>query len=787
MKISRREVMEKMGAFALAARLPSLAGAGAQDAVAGQTESALAGTDAFTLQGDIAAQMVAGIHMDLQKRIDASVVARQALWQRDFSDRAAYEMSAAANRKRFGQRIGLIDARVADTAPVLETRLGASQLAGSGDGYKIYNVRWPVLEGVEAEGLLLEPDGPPAAQVVALPDADWEPEALAGLRTGVPAGAQFARRLAENGCRVLVPALISRDDAWSGNDQLGIQTNLTHREFIYRMAYEMGRHIIGYEVQKVLAAVDWFRANGTSARIGVMGYGEGGLLALYSAACDPRIDAVCVSGYFASRQRLWQEPLYRNVWGLLEEFGDAELAGLVAPRTLVVEAARGPEIAGPPKAGPGRRDSAASGSLTSPSVVDVRAEAERARQIYEQLHARERLVVIEPDEGRGDPGSEQALRAFLGGMWVRVAENNRGSLPTDARSGFDPAVRARRQFDQLVNFTQQAIRESERVRERFWADAERSSLDVWMHTTERYRRSLWEDVLGKLPEPAETQPAQSRINATETRWTEYEIFLPLWEQVFAYGVLLLPHGMRADERRPVVVCQHGLEETPQDLIRAGADTEGMTHNLAAQLVSEGFVVFCPQTPTRGDDAFRKLQRMANPLRYSLHSYIVSQHQRVLEWLAAQPFADPKRIALYGFSYGGKTVMRVMPLLDGYAACICDGDFNEWIGKVTRNDAPFTYLFTPEYEVNEFNLGNTFDHSDMANLMTPRPFLVERGHDDGVSYDSWVAYEFAKVRRHYDLLGLEGAAQIEFFNGPHQIHAGGTAEFLRRRLNWSARS
>ena len=35
-------------------------------------------------------------------------------------------------------------------------------------------------------------------------------------------------------------------------------TNQPHREFIYRMAYEMGRHIIGYEVQKVLAAVDWF-------------------------------------------------------------------------------------------------------------------------------------------------------------------------------------------------------------------------------------------------------------------------------------------------------------------------------------------------------------------------------------------------------------------------------------------------------------------------------------------------------------------------------------------------
>src|SRR5260370_37700866 len=118
------------------------------------------------------------------------------------------------------------------------------------------------------------------------------------------------------------------------------------------MSLGVGRHIIGYEVQKVLAAVEWFtQENSThTAPIGVDGYGEGGLVALYSAALDPRIQAVAVSGYFQSRQELWKEPVYRDVWGLLREFGDAELASLVAPRALVVEASRGPEIEGPPPA-----------------------------------------------------------------------------------------------------------------------------------------------------------------------------------------------------------------------------------------------------------------------------------------------------------------------------------------------------------------------------------------------------------------------------------------------------
>ena len=103
--------------------------------------------------------------------------------------------------------------------------------------------------------------------------------------------AQFARRLAENGFRVVVPALVDRSDRWSGNADVA-WTNQPHREWIYRQAYHMGRHIIGYEVQKVLAVVDWFKQRaGAKGKIGVAGYGEGGLLAFYAAAVDPRIDA----------------------------------------------------------------------------------------------------------------------------------------------------------------------------------------------------------------------------------------------------------------------------------------------------------------------------------------------------------------------------------------------------------------------------------------------------------------------------------------------------------------
>src|SRR5262249_54040390 len=170
----------------------------------------------------------------------------------------------------------------------------------------------------------------------------------------------------------LVPVLIDRRDTWSGNPSIRF-TNQPHREYIFRMAYEMGRHVIGYEVQKVLAAVDYFERLQPVAPIGVAGYGEGGLIAMYAAASDTRIESTLVSGYFRNRQNVWQEPIYREVWRLLDEFGDAEITRLIAPRGLVVEASRHPEIAGPPPEREGRRGGAP-GRLTTPDPAEVVAE-----------------------------------------------------------------------------------------------------------------------------------------------------------------------------------------------------------------------------------------------------------------------------------------------------------------------------------------------------------------------------------------------------------------------------
>ncbi|MBI1902212.1 MAG: hypothetical protein HYS13_14015, partial [Planctomycetia bacterium] len=214
----------------------------------------LKGTQPLTVEGDLSAAMRAGFDKFLSRELDESVAERAAFWKRDFSSAAAYNASVAANRERFRRMIGLVDERAPIKDLELLGTLGSPAKIAEDRFHVIYAVRWPVLEGVFGEGLLLEPKQgiQPVAHVVALPDADQTPEMLVGLIRGVDPKSQFAVRLAEGGCRVVIPALIDRRDTYSGNPRIAM-TNQPHREWIYRQSYTMGRHVIGYEVHKVLA------------------------------------------------------------------------------------------------------------------------------------------------------------------------------------------------------------------------------------------------------------------------------------------------------------------------------------------------------------------------------------------------------------------------------------------------------------------------------------------------------------------------------------------------------
>lgn len=720
--------------------------------------------------GAFGERMVAGISalLDAELQVAAAVAAP-----------ATGGPEPSARRRELARRIGVVDARLPVPALELVGSTAAPSLVARAQGYEVHAVRWPVLPGVDGEGLLLRPcSGTVRAHVVVLPDADLAPEALAGLGPGLPPEAQVARRLAEAGCQVVVPVLIDRGGRWA--------EGRPHREYVWRMAFEVGRHIIGYEVQKVLALVDHFTSpTHAAAPVGVYGYGEGGLIALHAAALDARIAAAAVSGHFRNRGGVWREPIDRDVWGLLRHgFGDAGLAALVAPRGLLVEAVPGPVVTGPPS-GVAHSGGLSSGSLGAIPPAEVRAEVARARPAYAALEAADRLVLVEPpaEEADAGPGTAGGLAPFLRLLGADPEGASTADAAADApvplHPGPDPQARMHRQFRQLCAFTQGLLHASGAARDAYWSTADRSSPERWAATSAPFRQHFHDEVLGRLPPPTLAPNPQSRLRYDRPEWRGYEVTLDLWPGVFAQGILLVPSDLRPGQRRPVVVCQHGLEGRAEDTVEGPPDSP--YRGFAARLAERGFITYAPQNPYIGAEAFRVLQRKAHPLQWSLFSFIVAQHQRTLEWLGGLPWVDPARIALYGLSYGGKTAMRVPAVLPGYCLSICSADFNEWAVKCASEDRRFSYLFTPEYDMYEFDLAHTCNYAEMAGLIAPRPFMVERGHRDGVGMDEWVAYEYARVRRLYDEMGLAERTAIDFFVGGHQIHGEATFAFLERHL------
>jgi dienelactone hydrolase len=734
---------------------------------------------------DLASEMVAGIDRFLDHKLTQSIAQRPRWWHRDFTAPDVYTRSLEPQREDLRVMVGAVDARLPFTGLSLVATTAQNSMVAEADHFTVHRVRWPVFRGVHGEGLLLQPkQRSPTAQVILVPDADQTPEVYAGVRwqDQQQHPPLLALRLATQGCVVVIPFLLNRQSDHSVTDA-GRRTNQPHREFVYRPAFEMGRHPIGYEIQKILAVVDWFEREDPGQRIpcGIAGYGEGGLLALYSAALDPRLDTALVSGYFQPREQLWQEPIYRNLFGLLAKFGDAEIASMIAPRPLLIEACQVPEIEASANDRPGRAQTAAPGRWTTPPLASVLEETRRAKELVANPYWEWKLECVASQGGDGPAFSEAAVE----GWWKTLGRDD--ALPTvadgyTAISGQAAPERTPQQLGELLQDTQHLMREGEYLRRDFWSDQSTASIDEFQRSTREYRRYFEEEIIGRLEEPFLPWNLQARRLQATSSYTGFEVKLDVFPDIFACGILLVPQGLKPTEKRPVVVCQHGLEGRPSDLADAAIDHRAY-HQFAVRLAERGFIVYAPQNPYIFKDRFRVLQRKLNPLKKTLFSVIVAQHRQTLRWLRSLPFVDGTRIGFYGLSYGGKTAMRVPAILEDYCLSICSGDFNEWIWKTTSLRETFTYPATGEYEMFEFNLGNTYNYAEMAALIAPRPFMVERGHRDGVGIDSWVNYEFAKVRWLYTQLGIPQRTTIEHFDGPHEIHGLGTFEFLHHHLGW----
>ncbi|MFM7151552.1 MAG: dienelactone hydrolase family protein, partial [Gemmataceae bacterium] len=505
---------------------------GPHSPISGQSDKPqpyLPGTKQLNMDGDVASEMVAGIDRFLLKEIEKAEESREKLWRRDFSSRENYLAAIEPHRKKLAHILGVRDKRLEFQGPEKVSIIGEDSRIASTRNFDVDVVRWPVFDGVHADGLLLTPKGiAPRGYVIALPDADHTPEQLIGLVPGLSEEAQFAKILASHGMKVLIPTLIDR----SYKPRSG-RAKMTNREYIHRSAFELGRLLIGYEIQKTLSGVDWFsKIKKSHEKIAVVGWGEGGLIAFYAAALDPRIEIASVSGYFGNRNQIWQHPLDRNVFGLLEQLGDAQVAGMIAPRCLIIGTVPGPSLDLPSEGG-------APSQLRSPSPTDVEREWKRTLEIVSPLKPNSFMFL----ENEWKSINQQVLK-LCGIPFVDKSD-------TYAPHGKiqDRVYRQDKQLKELDRFNQQLLSESAARRneflplfDQFKSDDKKKKVSTkdlpsFADSMEPFRNHFYTEIIGKFSHELSSPNPRSRLVKETPQWSRYQVLMDVFPGVIAYGIL----------------------------------------------------------------------------------------------------------------------------------------------------------------------------------------------------------------------------------------------------------
>ena len=194
----------------------------------------------------------------------------------------------------------------------------------------------------------------------------------------------FGCALAERGFVVAAPEISCfgerrADYSALAGELTGPAPTTCHNAATY--AFMLGGSVMGLRVWDGMRAVDYLatRPEADVARLGAMGISGGGAHTYFSTACDDRIRACVVSGYFCD----WRQSILtfhhctcNFVPGLLGHGELSDFAGLIAPRPCLIEA--------------GLRD-------TIFPIDGVRAAVERAKAAWRAFGAEDALATDEFD------------------------------------------------------------------------------------------------------------------------------------------------------------------------------------------------------------------------------------------------------------------------------------------------------------------------------------------------------------------------------------------------------
>jgi dipeptidyl-peptidase-4 len=231
---------------------------------------------------------------------------------------------------------------------------------------------------------------------------------------------------------------------------------------------------------------------------------------------------------------------------------------------------------------------------------------------------------------------------------------------------------------------------------------------------------------------------------------------------------MLSPRREAGKRYPVFVQVYGGPSGGQVL-------QGWTNPLHQYLADKGWIVFSVDgrgTPRRGRD-------FADQLHLKLGGVETEDQLAGLKWLKTQDFVDAGKVTVYGWSYGGYMVLRLLEAAPGaYAAGISGAPVTKW----ELYDTHYTerFLGNPAKDPKPYEASSVLARADRI----ADPLLLLHGMaDDNVVFENSTAMIAALqgAKKAFELMVYPGTTHA-ITGEARQIHLWTTIEdFLDRRV------
>ena len=212
-----------------------------------------------------------------------------------------------------------------------------------------------------------------------------------------------------------------------------------------------------------------------------------------------------------------------------------------------------------------------------------------------------------------------------------------------------------------------------------------------------------------------------------------------------YTKIMTP-PMEPGKRYPVFMIHYGGPGGGRQV------TNSWSGALNQYLVDRGWIVFAIDnrgTPDRG-------KAFEDHLYRAMGTVEVEDQLKGVEWLKAQPYVDPNRIATYGWSYGGYMSVKLLEKAPGvFAAAVAGAPVTKW----QLYDTHYTerYLGQPQDKPSAYPAAGAVD--DAVKITDPL-LLIHGMSDDNVVFDNATAL----------MAKMQGAAvPFEIMAYPGQTH------------------